>query len=140
MIYTEEIFSCLDNAETINKMLLNSGAYNNYKAQSVKINFDTEVQQLKREFLKIKERYDEVQRFGRYHPDYTEVMMETRRRKKLYDMHPDVVQFRQYETQLQTLLDEIITIVAHAISNEVKVERGNPFFVDHSCSSNCGCS
>ncbi|ARQ04184.1 YlbF family regulator [Macrococcoides caseolyticum] len=140
MLYTEEIFECIEGAEYINTMLKHSSAYHEYRDSYIEIEQNKDVQQLKRDFLKIKIQYEEVQRFGRYHPDYTKIMMETRKRKKAYDMHPLVVLFKQKETQLQQLLDEIITIVAHAISNEVKVERGNPFFVDHVCSSGCGCS
>ena len=35
-----------------------------------------------KEFTEMKERYEEVQRFGRYHPDYNIVMKEIRYKKE----------------------------------------------------------
>lgn len=139
MIYDEQYFKIMDLSESLNEMILNSYAYRAYYEQTMLLN-DKEVQQLKKSFLQYKDKYDEVMRFGRYHPDYQEVMLETRKRKKAYDMHPIVMKHKQLETTLQSLLDEVIMIVAKSISKEVKVESGNPFFIDHTCSSNCGCS
>ena len=102
---------------------------------------DPEVTMLQKNFLKLKDRYDEVMRFGRYHPDYMDVMLKTRRAKKAYDMHPAVAAAKQSETSLQALLDEVIVIISGSISSDIKVERGNPFFTtDHQCGGGCSCS
>ncbi|WP_414051238.1 YlbF family regulator [Macrococcus animalis] len=140
MIYDIDVMEVMDNADLLNKMILNSTAYINYKEAFIALEHNHEVQQIKINLIKLKEKYDEVNRFGRYHPDYQTVMLETRRKKKEYEMHPDVAQFKQLETQLQTLLDEVLVIIATSVSTEVKIEKGNPFFESHTCSSGCGCS
>lgn len=78
--------------------------------------------------MKSKINYDEVQRFGRYHPDYQEVMLTTRRLKREYEMHDTVVAFKQSETALQQLLDEIVTMIATSVSEHVKIDAGTPLF------------
>ena len=77
--------------------------------------------------LKSKERYDEVMRFGRYHPDYQNVMLDTRRRKRAYEMLPNVMDYKSKEVQLQNLIDEVLTKIALSVSENVKIEVGNPF-------------
>lgn len=140
MIYDIDVLEVMDEAALLNQMILESAAYHDYKAAYVALQHNQEVQQLKKDLIKMKERYDEVIRFGRYHPDYQSVMLETRRKKKAYEMHPEVAHVKLLETQLQTLLDEILVLIANAVSTEVKVETGNPFFETHTCSTGCGCS
>lgn len=140
MIYDSDVLEVMDYADELNEMILQSDLYQAYKKAYVDLSINEEVQLLKKELIRLKERYDEVNRFGRYHPDYQSVMLETRRKKKEYDMHPEVAQVKLLETQLQTLLDEVLVIIASSVSTEVKVEKGNPFFESHTCSSGCGCS
>lgn len=140
MIYDIDIIEVMDHADELNRMILNSEAYQVYKEAYIDLTQNEEVQHLKDKLIRIKEKYDEVNRFGRYHPDYQTIMLETRRRKKEFDMHPEVARVKQLETQLQTLLDEVLIIIASSVSTEVKVEKGNPFFESHTCSSGCGCS
>ena len=47
--------------------------------------------------MKSKVAYDEVMRFGKYHPDYQKVMLETRRRKRAYEMLPVVMDYKSKE-------------------------------------------
>ncbi|MCE4956887.1 YlbF family regulator [Macrococcus caseolyticus] len=139
-MYDNEVLTIIDEAATLNQMILESHAYLEYKSAVIEAEQNKEVQQLKNNLLKIKEKYDEVSRFGRYHPDYQTVMLQTRHTKKLYDMHPVVARMKQLETNLQTMLDEVMVLIAHQVSTEVKVEKGNPFFETQTCSSGCGCS
>ncbi|TDM07361.1 YlbF family regulator [Macrococcus lamae] len=141
MVYDDAIFELMDHADGINHMIINSESYVNYKNNMQRMQSNSEVEKLRKDFVKMKEQYDEVMRFGRYHPDYMEVMLKTRRAKKDYEMHPLVAAAKQSETVLQSLLDEVIVIVSNAISSDIKVDRGNPFFTaDHQCSGGCSCS
>ena len=49
-----------------------------------------ELQTLIQQFTAMKERYEEVQRFGKYHPDYTTVSMKMRELKRSVDLHDKV--------------------------------------------------
>lgn len=140
MYFDDETIKILDEADDLNNMLLQSESYLKYKQSYIALQQNKEVQSLKSRFLKSKEKYDEVNRFGRYHPDYQTVMLSTRKLKKAYDMHPEVANVKQLETELQSLLDEIQIIIASSISKSIKVETGNPFFEQHNCSTGCGCS
>ncbi|TDM03578.1 YlbF family regulator [Macrococcus hajekii] len=140
-MYNEQLFSVLDKADELNAYILQSESYEQYRAHQLALKQNEEVEILKKQLIKLKERYDEVMRFGRYHPDYMETLLETRRAKKAYDLHPAVAEAKKSEMALQSLLDEVLVIVSNAISKEVKVESGNPFFTtEHSCSGGCSCS
>ena len=52
-----------------------------------------ELQTLIQQFTAMKERYEEVQRFGKYHPDYTTVSMKMRELKRSVDLHDKVAAF-----------------------------------------------
>lgn len=42
-------------------------------------------------------------------------------------MDEHVAAFRYSETQLQSLLDQIVQVLAEEVSNEIKVDAGSPF-------------
>ena len=52
----------------------------------------------------MKEQYEDVQRFGKYHPDYKTIMKEIRRLKREMDLDENVSEFRKAENDLQSLL------------------------------------
>ena len=141
---TEETVKVLDKIEMLGEMIGNSDLYDAYRQAEQALEADDEAHLLYQAFLKSKESYDEVMRFGKYHPDYQTVMMDTRKRKRAYEMLPVVMDFKQKEMALQTLVDEVITKLAHAVSQNVKIEPGNPFFQKDvgGCSTggSCNCS
>ena len=124
---TEETLSILDEIENLSDMIVQSEVYLLYQA-----------------FLKSKDQYDDVMRFGKYHPDYKRIMMETRQRKRAYEMLPVVMEYKTKEVALQNLIDEVLTKIAFAVSENVKIEAGNPFFQTghNGCATggSCNCS
>ncbi|MBF7017390.1 YlbF family regulator [Staphylococcus durrellii] len=141
---TEETVSVLDDIEGLGDKIVKSDLYKDYKNAEKQLANDDEAHLLYQAFLKSKEAYDEVMRFGKYHPDYQNVMMDTRKRKRAYETLPVVVDFKKKEMALQTLVDEVITKIAFAFSENVKIEAGNPFFQKDAggCSTggSCNCS
>jgi cell fate (sporulation/competence/biofilm development) regulator YlbF (YheA/YmcA/DUF963 family) len=141
---TEETVSVLDDIEGLGEMIVKSELYQDYQMAEKELANNDEAHLLYQAFLKSKEKYDEVMRFGKYHPDYQNVMMDTRKRKRAYETLPIVVDFKKKEMALQTLVDEIITKIAFAFSENVKIEAGNPFFQKDAggCSTggSCNCS
>ncbi|MCU9600371.1 YlbF family regulator [Pallidibacillus thermolactis] len=145
MLATLESVQILDTAERIAKMILNSDVVENYRQCLYKMKTSSETQEKIERFTKLKEQYEYVQRFGRYHPDYQTIMKETRLAKREMDMDENVANFKRAETELQNLLDEISLIIGRSVSESVKVETGNPFFetkhkVGCSTGGSCGCS
>jgi cell fate (sporulation/competence/biofilm development) regulator YlbF (YheA/YmcA/DUF963 family) len=137
MLATHTSVDILDQADILTNMILESEVFDDYKASKSKLQNNQEAQQLIRQFLKMKENYEEVQRFGKYHPNYTEVSQKTRELKRSVDLNEDVIAFKKAEKELEALLNEISRIVADAVSTMIKVPTGNPFFDSMSCSGGC---
>lgn len=141
---TEETLDILDDIEDISDMIVQSDIYVSYRRAKMQLDADDEASLLYQAFLKVKDKYDEVMRFGKYHPDYKDIMLETRKRKRAYEMLPVVMEYKAKEVALQNLIDEVMSKIAFAVSEHVKIETGNPFFqTGHDgCASGgtCNCS
>jgi cell fate (sporulation/competence/biofilm development) regulator YlbF (YheA/YmcA/DUF963 family) len=139
MLATTERIMLLDEADELARMILQSDIVEQYQISIYKLKANREAQRKIRSFVKIKEQYEEVQRFGKYHPDYTRVMKQIRDIKREMDLDDCVAAFKRAESDLQTLLDEVSVIVGKSVSAHVKVPTGNPFFDSGSgCSGGCG--
>lgn len=141
---TEETLSILDEIENLSDMIVQSEVYQNYQYAKENLENDDEAHLLYQAFLKSKDQYDDVMRLGKYHPDYKRIMMETRQRKRAYEMLPVVMEYKTKEVALQNLIDEVLTKIAFAVSENVKIEAGNPFFQTghNGCATggSCNCS
>ncbi|MCD8917856.1 YlbF family regulator [Staphylococcus gallinarum] len=141
---TEETLTLLDDIEALSDKIVDSHIYKAYEAAQQVLSDNDEAHLLYQAFLKSKQNYDEIMRFGKYHPDYQKVMLETRKRKRAYEMLPVVMDYKQKEVALQDLIDEVIVKIAYSFSENVKIETGNPFFQKDSggCSTggSCNCS
>lgn len=141
---TEETLSILDEIENLSDMIVQSDVYQTYQYAKDNLENDDEAHLLYQAFLKSKDQYDDVMRFGKYHPDYKRIIMETRQRKRAYEMLPVVMEYKTKEVALQDLIDEVLTKIAFAVSENVKIEAGNPFFQTghNGCATggSCNCS
>ncbi|MDQ0272394.1 YlbF family regulator [Cytobacillus purgationiresistens] len=139
MLATIERIEILDVADEIAEMIKQSEEAEYYRQCTYNIQSSQETQAKITEFVKMKDLYEEVQRFGKYHPDYKKVMMSIRTLKRDMDMDVNVAEFRKAENELQSLLDEISVIIGHSVSMQIKVPTGNPFFdSSSSCAGGCG--
>jgi len=143
VLATLERIELLEYAEDLAKMVLTSDIAEQYQISLYKMQNNKETQRKINRFASLKELYEEVQRFGKYHPDYKRVMLQIREAKREMDLDPLVADFKLAENDLQTLLDEISKSIGGAVSEHIKVPSGNPFFeTGHSCGTggSCGCS
>ncbi|HLU23627.1 YlbF family regulator [Lederbergia graminis] len=139
MLATIESVELLDRAELLGELILTSEIAEKYRFYYKKLYNDPETKRKIAEFSKMKDLYEDVQRFGRYHPDYKEIMVKTRQLKRDMDLDENVANFRKAETELQGLLDEVSMIIGKSVSENIKVPTGNPFFeTGSSCSGGCG--
>ncbi|MBY0120822.1 YlbF family regulator [Bacillus sp. S/N-304-OC-R1] len=139
MLATTERVEILDTAEQIAAMIIHSIEAERYRQCLYKLKTNKETQKKINEFVKIKEQYEEVQRFGKYHPDYKTVMTAIRELKREMDMDVHVAEFRKAENDLQAILDEVSMIIGRSVSDHIKVPTGNPFFdSSSSCGGGCG--
>jgi cell fate (sporulation/competence/biofilm development) regulator YlbF (YheA/YmcA/DUF963 family) len=139
MLTTMRTVELLDESDHVANMVLQSDVAENYRQCLYRLNKDSHAQALIAEFVKIKEQYEDVQRFGKYHPDYKTIMRQVRDVKRQVDLHATIAAFKKAENELQKLLDEISVILGQAVSEHVKVPTGNPFFdTGSSCGGGCG--
>lgn len=136
-IATLERIEILDKAEGLAKMIVESELAEEYRRAFWRLKQDRRAQQLISRFVQLKEQYEDVQRFGKYHPDYRTIMKAVREAKRELDLHETVAAFKQAEKALQQLLDEISVLIGKAVSEHVKVPTGNPYFLSAGCSGGC---
>ncbi|MFT8320343.1 MAG: YlbF family regulator [Bacillus sp. (in: firmicutes)] len=139
MLATTEILLIEEEAEAIADMILESEIAEQYRICLSSLNTNKETQQRILAFNKMKVQYEEVQRFGRYHPEYKKVMVEIRQLKREMDLDAHVAAFKIAENHLQKLLDEVSVIIGRSVSEFIKVPTGNPFFDELSGCSSGGC-
>lgn len=139
LIATIEIVDLLDQTEHFSKILLQSDVIDEYRQARIQMNNDETAQRLIREFNETKILYDEVQRFGRYHPDYNQIMTKIRSKKRDMDMNELVANFKIAERNVQRLLDDISELIARSVSEQILVPKEGAIFTDGGCSTGgCG--
>jgi cell fate (sporulation/competence/biofilm development) regulator YlbF (YheA/YmcA/DUF963 family) len=137
----------IEQAEHLAKMILQSDVAEAYRICLYKLQNNRESQQKINHFSQLKDLYEDAKRFGKYHPDYKRIMIQTREAKRDMDLDPCVAEFKIAENDLQDLLDEISVYLGRAVSENIKAAVGNPFFETAAncgtgCASggSCGCS
>ncbi|PAD06312.1 YlbF family regulator [Bacillus velezensis] len=139
MYATIESVKLQSEAEQLAGMILQSETAENYRDCYKRLREDEEAGRIIRSFMSVKEQYEDVQRFGKYHPDYREISRKMREMKRELDLNDKVSEFKKAETELQSLLDEISIELGTAVSEHVKVPTGNPYFDGlSSCGGGCG--
>ncbi|MBV2197666.1 YlbF family regulator [Bacillus velezensis] len=139
MYATIESVKLQSEAERLAGMILQSETAENYRDCYKRLREDEEAGRIIRSFMSVKEQYEDVRRFGKYHPDYREISRKMREMKRELDLNDKVAEFKKAETELQSPLDEISIELGTAVSEHVKVPTGNPYFDGlSSCGGGCG--
>ncbi|HGM5080126.1 TPA: YlbF family regulator [Enterococcus faecium] len=140
VIVNEELFQLEDQCLQVAEMIKKSKTMASYLEHKQSMEESAKVCQLKEAFLSKKEAFENVAAYGEYAPDYREKKRAVRKAKRQLDMDEHVAAFRYSETQLQSLLDQIVQVLAEDVSNEIKVDAGSPFFETKKhfgCGGNC---
>lgn len=138
MLITDEWVAIIERAEELVEFMASSEVVEKYNKARETVYADEQLVKSIKEFTYLKERYEEVQRFGRYHPDYSTVMKDIRLRKRALDLNEQIAALRLAENDVQQLFDEVGMIIGKSVSQSVKVPTGNAFFSSSSCDSGCG--
>lgn len=128
----------LDASDELSGMIRSSDIYHHYFEARQNMLEDEEAKRLIEDFNQHKEKFDEVQRFGKFHPDYSEVTKALRIAKREMDLHESVSAYKKAERSLEKLLTEVSEALAASVSPNIKVPSGNPYFDNSSCSGGCG--
>src|SRR5699024_8407287 len=129
----------LDKADEVTNLILQSEVIEEYRRAYYTLENDKEAQRLIKAFSNMKDHYEDVQRFGHYHPDYHTIMKEVRSSKRKMDMHPTVSAFKIEERKLQRFLDDISETIARSVSEHIMVPKDGLALTDGGCSSSGGC-
>lgn len=134
----------LDQLDALNDMIVQTDEYIQYCHYRHLLEKDSEVKSLIDNFSRLKDDFEEVQRFGKYHPDFSTKRREINQFKKELDMHPVIMEYRRAEFKLQEMLDEVLYHISHVVSEHVNVVSNSPFFAtgdSAGCSTggSCGC-
>lgn len=146
MIITDAYLDMMDETDQLITYILQSDVMHDYQTKKNALQSDEEAQALITAFEKMKDDYEDVQRFGMYHPDYYDIMRNVRSIKRKMDMHETVAAFKIAERQMQQFLDEISKLLAESISDTIMVPIDGAALTDSGCSSgscgtggSCGC-
>lgn len=125
--------------ETLSAMIARSDIAKAYRSSKQEMEIDPEVAILIKDFNHKKNLYEDVARFGKYHPDYLRIRKEVFETKRSIERHPVIARFKEAEKDLEELLYEISQLLADPISEDIKVPGTNPFFSGKGCGSGgCG--
>jgi len=139
MMMTDSWARIMEHAEDLCKMILASEQAVQYRDAYHAVYSDQSLVEDIRLFQKMKDQYEDVQRFGRYHPDYHKIMKDVRVQKRTLDLNEKVANLKVAENDLQDLLDEVSLLVGKTVSESVMVPVSNPFFTtSSSCGGGCG--
>jgi len=139
MFMTYEWSLITDSADELSEMIIHSEQAKHYQEAYSAVYNNRDLAKQIYDFARLKEQYEEVQRFGKYHPDYQKVMKQIRVDKRKLDLNEQVAALRLAENELQDLIDQVSFIIGRSVSEAVKIPSSNPFFAsDSSCGGSCG--
>ncbi|WP_281887851.1 YlbF family regulator [Paenibacillus sp. YYML68] len=101
---------------------------------------DEEAALLVRKFQKAKERFEECERFGHYHPNYHEALEQIQAVQAELDEVMSVRRFKEAERKLDELLQAVAETIAYSVSDTIKVPSNDPLASTGGCSSGGSCS
>lgn len=93
-----------------------------------------------------KEYFAECERFGHFHPEYHKALEAVKAAERELDRIEAVARFKEAENRLDELLYEVSKVIAHSVSESIKVpsnrelpnEGGCGCGAGGGCSGNCG--
>jgi cell fate (sporulation/competence/biofilm development) regulator YlbF (YheA/YmcA/DUF963 family) len=140
MLINSDWVFILDATDELNAMILSSKQAEELRNARVAVYSNEQLTSQIREFNKMKEHYEDVQRFGKYHPDYHTIMKKIREMKRAIDLDETIATLKIAENDFQDLLDEVSLIIGKSVSEAVKVPVSNPFFATagSACGTGCG--
>ncbi|MBL1225947.1 YlbF family regulator [Enterococcus sp. BWR-S5] len=143
MIVNESLFDIEDQTELLIQTVLTGKTVEQYRGNREAMNCSELVQEKLAGFLISKAEFERIESYGSHAPDFRTKQRAVRQAKRQLDMCEEVADFRVSETEVQDILDTISSAIAKTISEDIKVDAGNPFFTkgnNHGCGGSCHAS
>jgi cell fate (sporulation/competence/biofilm development) regulator YlbF (YheA/YmcA/DUF963 family) len=106
-------------------MIVSSQEMRDYLYWKQRLSEDDEAQRYVRLLNRKKEEFEDVQRFGHFHPDYHEKKMEIEKLVDEMNQVTAVARFKSAEDRLDKLLYHVSRTIARSVSHTIKVPRNN---------------
>lgn len=139
MIFNETVFEVESILTELSNSINESQLVADYISSYHVMNKSDEVAKLKKEFKEVKEAFEKIEPYSKYAPDFKEKRRAVRKVKRELDTNELVSNFKFNETSLQNMLDYITFDIAKSISDDIKIDAGNPFFefAKRGCGGSC---
>jgi len=132
----------MDKTGELAEALLRSSELADYLYWKGRMEQDPDVLKFRMRMAKARERFEECERFGHYHPNYHEALDAVKALEAELESVEAAREFKRAEKALDVLLYDVSVTIAHAVSDTVKVPGNDPE-PKHgsSCGSggSCGC-
>ena len=138
MITTLEHIDILDKSDLVSEIIKKSNEMYIYIEKEKELRENKEAQALISDFSRMKDQYEEAQRFGTYHPDYNKIMQTVRSSKRKMDMNEYVASYKLAERNLQNILDDVSKIIAGSVSGKIIVPEEGILAASGCASGGCG--
>lgn len=135
MIYNEETAQLDEKVDQLIECLQHTEVFKAYQNALKKLN-NPDVIQLKKQLQVAKEQYEFQVRLGQYAPQLKEKRKQMMQAKRNLDLNEAVAHFRQCESNLQGLLDQVVEALAQTVDEDILIEFGSPF-TKQNCGGNC---
>lgn len=139
MIYDDALFELEDQLLEVSKQISQSALLEDYVTSYIGLDEDQDVLKLIKTFEEQRDQFERIEAYGNYAPDFKEKRRNLRKAKRALDTNDRVADFKMNETSLQNLLDYVSLDIAKSISEDIKVDAGNPFFefASRGCGGSC---
>lgn len=134
-----DVTTFVPQAQEVGMLINQSAEMDTYLFAKQQLEHDAEAQSYIAKFKKAKEKFEECERFGHFHPNYHEALDAVTEVQAQLDALEVVQAFKTAETALDELLYDVAKTIALAVSESVKVPSNN-ILPDAGCGSGGSCS
>jgi cell fate (sporulation/competence/biofilm development) regulator YlbF (YheA/YmcA/DUF963 family) len=134
-----DVTSFVPQAQEVAIMINHSQEMRNYLDAKKQLEQSAEAQSYISKFKKAKEKFEDCERFGHFHPNYHEALDAVTVIQEQMDTLKVVQAFKAAEQTLDELLYDVAKTIASAVSESVKVPSNN-ILPDAGCGSGGSCS
>jgi cell fate (sporulation/competence/biofilm development) regulator YlbF (YheA/YmcA/DUF963 family) len=127
-------------AYELSDMIKHSAAVAEYLYWKQEMERDESARQAIARFRRAKEKFEEAERFGHFHPNYHEALEQAKQAQRELENIEAVRNFKRCEEELDDLLYEVSRTIAHSVSESIKVPSDKLDLKGCGCGAGGGCS
>jgi cell fate (sporulation/competence/biofilm development) regulator YlbF (YheA/YmcA/DUF963 family) len=135
-----DLTELLSRAYSLGDLIKRSAMAEEYAYWKKMVERDDDAKQTAHRLARAKEKFEECERFGRFHPDYNEALDRVYAVQAELDSLESVRRFKTAERELDELLHDISFTVARAVSESIKVPDADPNAKSGGCGGGGSCS